>query len=370
MADANVGERMDRTGEGERGFALATALVLIVVVGMIATAGFSMSSFELDTARDYRSHADAFYAADRGLNRYLAQDADDLTSPVTYSFEEGRATVRAHRLVAGMADHELLYRISSTGEYTRPDGETVSRTVSTTVLATPLMPVFPSGAFVTGGKLNQNGSSAMFDGTDGYVGGDATCSAAGVGGSSGVTGLVADSFEVSGGSSTGGACDNSGTVLPNPPGAECRTNATSEFMSAEQWRSLKSMEADHAISGDDAFPQTDGYEVVKVDGNYSLDSGDRTGQGILIVDGNFTTNGNFEWDGLVLVGGKLAASNGTEEVRGGIATGLDELLGENVPASNIGNGTKTFKYNSCNVYKASISKYRVTRLPSSMYESR
>ena len=359
---------MQRVQHGdEAGVALAVSLVLIVVVGMIAAAGFGLSNFELDTSRDFRAGTEAFYLADRGLNRYLAQDAPDLVSSVSYSFQKGSATVTRERIVLGMDDHEELHRVRSTGTYQAPGGETVQRTVSTVILATPLMPVFPTGAFVSGGKLNQNGTSALFDGTDGYTGGDAQCTAAGIGGS-GVSGIVADSFEVAGGGG-GGACDNSGTVLPTPPGAECRSDALSEFMTADQWQALEDLPADHSVVDGEPFPQTSGFEVVKVEGgSYSLDSGSRNGQGILIVDGDFRTNGNFEWEGLVLVGGKLAASNGTETIEGGFVTGLDELLGQNVPTTNVGNGNKTFKYNSCNVYKASTSRYRVTRVPSSLYQ--
>ena len=362
---------MPQVDVDQAGVALTVSIVAIVVVGLLAAAGWGLANFELDTSRDFRASTEAFYLADRGLNRYLATDAADLDSPVDYRFENGSATVSLERVVLGMDDHEELHRVTSTGEYEAPDGETARRTVSTLVLATPLLPVFPNGAFVAGGKLAQNGHSATFDGTDGYGGGDSQCDAAGVGG--GVAGLVADSFEVSGGGGppAGGKCDDSGIVLPDPPGAECRSDALSEFMSADQWRAIKNLPADHTVGSGEPFPATSGWEVVKVTGShYERSAGARSGQGILVVEGDFTSNGSFEWDGLVLVGGTLRASNGTEAVDGGIVTGLDELLGANVPTTNVGNGTKIFKYNSCNVYKASTSKYRVTPLPSSLYEPR
>ena len=56
-------------------------------------------------------------------------------------------------------------------------------------------------------------------------------------------------------------------------------------------------------------------------------------------------DGNFNWDGLVLVGGYLT-SNGYQTVEGATITGLNELLGETTPASDLGNGNKEFFYDS------------------------
>jgi len=358
----------NRSG-GEEGSALAISLIAILVITVLATAGYSMSNFELDTSRDFRAGTEAFYVADRGLNRYLAIHADDLDTTVVYQFQEGTATVTPEPITMGMQDNEELHRVTSVGEYVTPEGETVERTVSTVLLATPMLPVTPNGAFVAGNTLNQNGN-AQYDGYNAYdpTGGtgDALCEAAGVQEGGSIPGITADTFHVSGGSTS--RCESDVGVTPD---ANCVDDPVDQFMSEEQWRYMRdTMQADYNISDSDPFPQTDGWEVVRAEGNYSLDSGARSGSGILIVEGNLVTNGNFEWNGLVLIGGKFGASNGQEYVEGSIVTGLDGLLGENPPASNVGNGTKEFKYNSCNVYKATRAKYRVSKVPSSWYEVR
>lgn len=350
--------------------ALVVSLIAILVIGVLAAAGYGMANFELDTSRDYRAETEAFYVADRGLNRYLAEDADSLPSPVSYDFSEGSATVTVERVTWNMQYEEELHRVRSTGTYEAPDGETVTKTVSSVLLATPLLPIFPTGALVSSTTVEQEGGpSSQFNGNDAYMGGDAKCDAADIGGD--VTGIVADSFQVSGGGGGSGRCESGANVYPDPPGPECRSGATDDFMSAEQWQTIRDWDADHTISGGDPFPGTDGWEIVKIEGDsYNRDSGSKSGQGILIVENDFTSNGNFTWDGIILAGGSVAASNGTQTVNGAVITGLNELLGQDVEGYSLGNGTKKYNFNSCNVYRASITNYRVSRVPASWYESR
>ncbi|HEX4602173.1 MAG TPA: hypothetical protein VH116_12320 [Gemmatimonadales bacterium] len=56
-------------------------------------------------------------------------------------------------------------------------------------------------------------------------------------------------------------------------------------------------------------------------------------------------------DGVALVGGNLI-SNGNTVVEGAVVTGLNVELGQSVPMASVGNGTKTYQYNSCNVARA------------------
>jgi hypothetical protein len=87
----------------------------------------------------------------------------------------------------------------------------------------------------------------------------------------------------------------------------------------------------------------------KVIGNGDVPSGG--GQGILIVTGNLTFNGSAKWNGIVLVGG-IIESNGNQTVTGAIITGLNIKLGIEVPENFLGNGTKLYQYDSCDVNKA------------------
>jgi hypothetical protein len=83
---------------------------------------------------------------------------------------------------------------------------------------------------------------------------------------------------------------------------------------------------------------------------------------MIIADSNFVISGSNMWDGIVLIGGALT-SNGNNTTAGATFAGLNYLLGGN-PASSTddsdANGQKTYVYNSCNVSKASkgLQQYR------------
>lgn len=75
-----------------------------------------------------------------------------------------------------------------------------------------------------------------------------------------------------------------------------------------------------------------------------------SGKGLLIVFGDLITNGNFTWDGVIIVGSQLTMK-GTEDVRGAVATGLNAKLGLLVGESDLGTdelaGNTKLRYNSC-----------------------
>jgi hypothetical protein len=92
------------------------------------------------------------------------------------------------------------------------------------------------------------------------------------------------------------------------------------------------------------------WPVIYVDqaGTFSLPS---DGRGTLIVKNDMTISGSKSWNGIILVGGALT-SNGNNTVLGAVVTGLNTVLGQSVSDSDIGNGTKTYRYDSCNVANA------------------
>jgi hypothetical protein len=108
------------------------------------------------------------------------------------------------------------------------------------------------------------------------------------------------------------------------------------------------LNADVVIPGTwPSFSNSDYWPIIYVDqaSNFTLPG---TGRGMLIVKNDMTLNGSTQWDGIILVGGTLTSS-GNNTVNGAVVTGLNVLLGYNVPPSNIGNGTKIFRYDSCNI---------------------
>jgi hypothetical protein len=97
-----------------------------------------------------------------------------------------------------------------------------------------------------------------------------------------------------------------------------------------------------------SFADPNYWPIIKVNGDFTL-PGD--GRGVLIVTGGLTISGARHWDGVLMVGGNLT-SNGNNGVDGTVVTGLNRKLGQVVPQGDVGNGTKTYRYDSCKVARA------------------
>jgi hypothetical protein len=111
-----------------------------------------------------------------------------------------------------------------------------------------------------------------------------------------------------------------------------------------------------------SFPtstQMNDWPVIKVTGDYSLPS---SGKGTLIVSGNLTISGSKQWDGIILMGGTLT-SNGNNTVYGAVVTGLNVKLGMAVGVSDVGNGTKLYQYHSCDIASAQSQFAGLQRIP-------
>jgi len=98
------------------------------------------------------------------------------------------------------------------------------------------------------------------------------------------------------------------------------------------------------------------YPIIYAPGDLSISGG--TGQGILMVNGNLTVNGGFEFDGLVIVKNELKKGNGTATIRGGVM-----VAGANINCTVLGSngqcmevvdmtGTITIAYSKCAVENA------------------
>ena len=101
---------------------------------------------------------------------------------------------------------------------------------------------------------------------------------------------------------------------------------------------------------------TSRWPVIRVHTNgFSLPN---AGRGIIIADSDFTISGSNMWEGIIMVGGKLT-SNGNNTTSGATVSGLNYKLPGAVqpPPGDINdnataNGTKSYVYNSCYVSRA------------------
>ena len=91
-------------------------------------------------------------------------------------------------------------------------------------------------------------------------------------------------------------------------------------------------------------------------GNLTLNGGDR-GTGILMVTGNLDVIGGpakTEWQGIVLVGGYLAADGQFTDFHGMVVTGLNAMFGTAVSADTVGGAGRnvSFLYEPCLIQRA------------------
>jgi hypothetical protein len=151
----------------------------------------------------------------------------------------------------------------------------------------------------------------------------------------------------------------------NPPLDTMKTQAQLDSIVTIDWNGIinsNAIPADFEIPPQ-AFPPTTWFDAdtsrwpairIHVNG-YALPS---AGRGIIIADSDFTISGSNMWDGVILVGGQLT-SNGNNTTSGTTVSGLNyKLPGAVLPPPGYindnatANGTKSYVYNSCKVNRA------------------
>ena len=325
-----------------RGFALPTAMLVILVMTILIAGGFSLVSAERRSVADQRSQISAFQIAEQGLELFLirrdslipnAPMVPGAKDSVRIAFTGGYADVSLTRLRPVMGTMSGLYVVRSKGVETvgayagSPQGV---RTVAQYVLWEPApMQVLAGWTALSG--LDKNGNAGTLGGFD----------------------ACGDSAAVA------------GVAVPVNPGYTGKTTAATgdppiDTVTASEvaidWNAIinqGAIKATITIPGGSwpsaaQWADTTFYPIIIVkQPDFALPT---SGRGMLITSGHLTLNGSVGWKGVLLVGGDIV-SNGTNTVAGATISGLNVKLGTYVPASTA-NGTKTYQYNSCEVSKA------------------
>lgn len=354
--------RIVRHGAGaesdERGFALIVVLLCLVAVTALATAGFLGSGSEYKVSQNHRATVAAFYAADAGLQTYLATHRGPPESKV-YSLSEGTAEISSIRLNKP-SDSQTLYLITSRGVHAPSEGNRAERRLNVVVLSSPFELEVP-GALSSGVGIRKNGGAGELNGFD-----EATASECPVGGQDDKPGVAVppNGYEQNGGSS----------VPEGDPPIHEQDSISMMQGTGIPWEGILDgsvLTPDYTIPPDSwpdfATIPSDEWPVIFVDKDYHELGPDDAGRGTLIVRGDLTMNGSFTWNGLVLVGGAII-SDGNQTVKGGTITGLNILLGENPGKTDLGNGTKSFRYHSCHVWTALQHLGSLSAQPGSWFE--
>ncbi|MFL5401879.1 MAG: type II secretion system protein [Gemmatimonadales bacterium] len=333
-----------------RGATLPLTVIVLALMAVSVAITYGRISAERVITGDAQAQAGAFAVAQSGLNRYLSAVNGKPAASVTVNYTDlpgGTAQVDLRMLRESTTTLlPAVYVITSRGRYTaarRYNSLTPSaeRTVATYALWQPAP--FDLNAGVTSlTGMTANGNSGAYSGIDrcgagasipGVAVPDGTWNAAhptivdgvpddaAVGmGSGGLGGTAKDEVKVDWAGVVAGTAFPANYTYP--------TNA---------WPG----------TGSPGFAD---WPVVRVNGDLTMPG---SGKGILIVTGNLTWNGtpNKQWEGLVLVGGTLIG-NGASTIYGAVITGLNIKTGTAVGNYDVGNGTKTWQYDSCSLTRA------------------
>jgi hypothetical protein len=323
--------------------------MLLAVISAAVAATFSMVSSERTVLNDQEAQLGAYDIARSAVDRFIADPAGTLAgfSPPTwvgpdsvyFTFTNGHAWVRVERIMPAAAGRSAVYSIRSRGVRTTyrwgntPAAERIFAQYARFQSGT----MSPLSAWTSLTGLQKNGGSGTISGVDECglqpaVGGVAVPTAPGY-------------------------TQNGGSSVPNgtPNIVDMGTQTQANGMITIDWAGIiggTALTPDLTMppAGWPSFANPAYWPVIYVNqvGSFSL-PGD--GRGLLIVRNDMTISGSKEWDGIILVGGTLT-SNGNNTVRGAVVSGLNMLVGINVPVSDVGNGNKTFRYNSCFVANA------------------
>lgn len=348
-----------------RGVTLITSLLLVMLLTISIIAAFTRISADRRTTLDSAGALDAYAIAQNGVDRYLTgRTAEPTTFPDSTAFDVagGRAAVVLRRVRQKTANLPAMYLITSTGWSTQnrydPRAPRATRRVAQVVQWSEAK--LNGGAALTSlNGIDQQGQPATYDGRNGCSAGDQSTW------KPGLQMLDAADFEKSGNQNPPEIFGSNGNTIVDMGNLQ-QALASLGFSWNTVLQSVNNVanvfNVPPTASTDDfggfAFPSKSvkPWPVIVVNnaGNSTYTS-NKAGHGILIVTGDFATSGNaFAWDGLVLVGGKMTV-NGNSTWTGSVFAGLNNNDPNNpsvVMPDNLINGNKTFIYNSCTISDA------------------
>ncbi len=373
----------------DAGFALAAAILALVVVGVLVTGGFYIAQQETRIGMATENSALAFYLAERGITDVL-EDWDAATysglstwSPttVTDTVAEGIYEVEITR----MAD--FTYLLDATGTITR--GGAVNSGASRRmgmIAKLRTATLNPPAALTTQGTIKYGGSAEIHGmdlSPDGSGGGQAdwassgVCSAYGTDNKPGL--LIDDTMNIDW---NGNRNKVEGNMNGTPKfGEDPSIDASSLLDFGDMdWDQLVSLAdksfmgsvpnpAPSVVSGrcniastsnwgdplNTASPCFDYYPIIYIGASGTTNLTGGYGQGILLVENDIKVTGGFEWYGPIYVKGTLTTMGSGGHFWGGVVAANVNL------DTNTVLGNAEIQYSSCAITRALLLNANLTR---------
>ena len=364
---------MNQATNNERGVALLAAIVAIVLIGSLMTAAAASSILEFRMATNGRRMVQAFSTAEYGLIDVVT-NWDQLTYNVLATYDSSYVTDTTpagtgiyEGYVKRLSDEVFLVKVAGRDTY----GGSVQQ-LGSLVRLTPIN-INVSSALTTQGPTTIGGSATL-SGNDAMPSGWSDCPPL----ESGMSGIAtSDTSNLT----LQGSCSDGSCIAGSPNINEDTAVADSTFFDYgdAMWDDLvkaankiltpgtytgvqPSYSGGNCNTSDpknwgDPLDQTSNcamyFPVIYVNGNLNV-NGDY-GQGFLLVDGDLSVQGGFEFFGIVIVKGAISTT-GT----GGHFNGSVMAANVNLDASKV-LGNASVNFSSCSIDKA--IKFAATATP-------
>jgi hypothetical protein len=375
---------MPPTSKRREGFALAIAMIAIVVIGALIAGAFFTSTQEYRVGRNSLVDQRAYAAAEAGVNEPI----QGWIKRLNLSMVNG-TTSDSNKLVLGDGSYAVR-RITRLNDYTfwvMSDGYaggTVGSVASHHRLNAVYRLAYPNfnilGALTVRGRVEVQGSSKV-DGTDQIPPQWVTsgiCPATGTG----MPGVAApDTTLVCNGTCPEGPSEQQrifGTPAQSENPAAADTNTYYKY-GDQNWKTL-TLNADIKLPGGNyktlpavsgsacnfsvlsnwgdpnrTTPCADYFPIIFVNGDLQIQSNSR-GQGVLLVNGDMEMQGNFEFNGIVIVRDDIKSTGTGNKITGSAFAG-NTYTTDNTSVS----GNSEIQYSRCAIERAAKGSATIVR---------
>jgi hypothetical protein len=353
-----------RREQGERGFVLVLALLMLLVLTLIGVSGMSSTNFEISISGNKRISEQAFYVAEAGINEFMARfNREGATQEITDSSPSNpdwrvylgtngdkvaQISGNPSQSFVPSLQNQLNYavavrhKLDATGSVVTKNGVPVyivtshgftpegGNRVTEVEISKTSIPAPPAALY--------SKAPVQVKGTSTYISGMDNCPSSGSGNKPGIMTTTSTITE------TGGP-----TILGQPAK---EINSTTNLPLLGMVDALKGAadypydyNADITLTGLNwGTPTTHGTaQPLTYDGALNIVyfnmGGDKTvklagqskGAGVLLVDGNLELNGGFTWYGEIIVTGSLTFTGGGEKnITGGVLVGESATVNTDV----------------------------------------
>jgi len=375
---------MSSNSKRREGFALAIAMVAIVVIGALIAGAFFTSTQEYRIGRNSLMDQRAFAAAEAGVTQpiqsWIKQLNLSMANGVTNNPDTLQITGGSYAVRRMTRLDDYTFWVTSDG-YAGPAGTLASHHKLNAVyrLAYPKFNIL--GALTVRGQVEVQGSSRV-DGHDEIPAGwttSAICPAA----AGGVPGVAAPDTTIV----CSGTCpqkSNQTTRIDGIPGAKSQNPAAADTNTyikfGDQTWSMLTASADITLpSGNYSTAPTvsggscqysntlnwgdplrttacgDYFPIIYVKGDFKIQA-NSIAQGVLLVDGSVEMAGNFTFNGIMVVKNDIKSTGNGNKITG------SAFAGNTYTADNTSiNGNSEIQYSSCAVERAGKAAATIVR---------